>query len=291
LDSTGVTAIAFDSNASTQQYEMGTGYAGVGSANNFYLYNNTASSAAFVVNTSGNVGIGTTDADSKLKVELKPSGTVLASFRVGYNGTSTNYLDGDTNIFRNGSGNTERIRINSSGDTFFGINSKTDVPSNGGVYIAGDNSVGSTNSYAQMFVVHSSSVNHGIIIKELGSSGQALQTLNSSGTIIGGISTTNTATSFNTSSDQRLKENIADADDAGSKIDAIQVRKHDWKADGSHQDYGMIAQELQTVAPEAVSGDADSDEMMGVDYSKLVPMLVKEIQSLRARVNALEAEG
>ena len=97
-----------------------------------------------------------------------------------------------------------------------------------------------------------------------------------------------TAVLYNTSSDQRLKENIADADDAGSKIDAIQVRKYDWKADGSHQDYGMIAQELQVVAPEAVSGDPDSDEMMGVDYSKLVPMMLKEIQSLRARINTLE---
>ena len=89
-------------------------------------------------------------------------------------------------------------------------------------------------------------------------------------------------------SDQRLKENIADADDAGSKVDAIQVRKFDWKADGSHQDYGMIAQELMTVAPEAVSVPEDSEEIMGVDYSKLVPMLIKEIQSLRSRVAQLE---
>ena len=108
------------------------------------------------------------------------------------------------------------------------------------------------------------------------------------GTAVGSISVTGTATTYNTSSDQRLKENIADADDAGSKIDAIQVRKYDWKADGSHQDYGMIAQELQAVAPEAVSGDADSEDMMGVDYSKLVPMLIKEIQSLRNRVAQLE---
>ena len=107
-------------------------------------------------------------------------------------------------------------------------------------------------------------------------------------TLVGNITVSSTATTYNTSSDQRLKENIADADDAGSKIDAIQVRQYDWKADGSHQDYGMIAQELQAVAPEAVSGDADSEEMMGVDYSKLVPMLIKEIQSLRNRVAQLE---
>jgi hypothetical protein len=95
-------------------------------------------------------------------------------------------------------------------------------------------------------------------------------------------------TTYVTSSDQRLKENITDANDAGDKIDAIQVRQYDWKADGSHQDYGMVAQELMTVAPEAVSGDPESDEMMGVDYSKLVPMLIKEVQSLRARVAQLE---
>ena len=104
----------------------------------------------------------------------------------------------------------------------------------------------------------------------------------------GNISVSGSTVTYNTSSDQRLKENIADADDAGSKVDAIQVRKFDWKVDGSHQDYGMVAQELQTVAPEAVSAPADPDEMMGVDYSKLVPMLVKEIQSLRARVAQLE---
>ena len=55
---------------------------------------------------------------------------------------------------------------------------------------------------------------------------------NPNGTV-GTISTNASATAYNTSSDQRLKENIADADDAGSKIDAIQVRKFDWKADGS----------------------------------------------------------
>jgi hypothetical protein len=113
-------------------------------------------------------------------------------------------------------------------------------------------------------------------------------TTNASPSVVGSISTNGSTTAYNTSSDYRLKENIADADDAGSKVDAIQVRKFDWIADGAHQDYGMVAQELQTVAPEAVSAPEDPEEMMGVDYSKLVPMLVKEIQSLRARVQQLE---
>lgn len=105
---------------------------------------------------------------------------------------------------------------------------------------------------------------------------------------VGAITTNGTTTTYGTSSDQRLKDNIVDAPPASDDIDAIRVRSFDWKADGSHQKYGMIAQELQTVAPEAVSAPEDPEDMMGVDYSKLVPMLVKEIQSLRARVAQLE---
>jgi hypothetical protein len=105
---------------------------------------------------------------------------------------------------------------------------------------------------------------------------------------VGTIVTSGTSTAYNTSSDQRLKENIVDAPSASDDIDAIQVRSFDWKADGSHQKYGMVAQELVTVAPEAVSQPEDPEEMMGVDYSKLVPMMLKEIQSLRARVAQLE---
>ena len=66
------------------------------------------------------------------------------------------------------------------------------------------------------------------------------------------------------------------------------MRSFDWKVDGEHQKYGMVAQELINVAPEAVSRGDTEDDMMGVDYSKLVPMLVKEIQELRERVADLE---
>jgi hypothetical protein len=93
---------------------------------------------------------------------------------------------------------------------------------------------------------------------------------------------------YNTTSDSRAKHDIIDAPEASSLIDAIQVRSFKWNADNTEQRYGFVAQELVTVAPEAVSQPADPDDMMGVDYSKLVPMLVKEIQSLRARVAQLE---
>ena len=108
---------------------------------------------------------------------------------------------------------------------------------------------------------------------------------------IGSI-TQNTSTSvlYNTTSDYRLKENIQDAESASALIDALQVRQFDWKTDNTHQRYGFVAQELVTVAPEAVHQPVDPEEMMAVDYSKLVPMLVKEIQELRKRLNALESK-
>ena len=92
----------------------------------------------------------------------------------------------------------------------------------------------------------------------------------------------------NVSSDQRLKQNIEDADDAGSTIDAMQVRKFDWIEDGRHQSYGMIAQELAEVYPEAVSVPENEEDTLGIATGDLIPMLIKEVQSLRSRVAELE---
>lgn len=111
--------------------------------------------------------------------------------------------------------------------------------------------------------------------------------------LVGSITTSASATAYNTSSDARLKDNIADAGDAGAIIDALKVRQWDWKVDGLHQDFGFIAQEeAQVYAPAVTVGD-DGEEIERQwqrDDSKLVPVLVKEIQSLRRRLAALEAK-
>ena len=115
----------------------------------------------------------------------------------------------------------------------------------------------------------------------------AIVSLRRSGTEIGTISISTTAVAYNTTSDYRLKKNIVDAPSASNVIDAIKIRSFDWKS-GGHQDYGVIAQELEQAAPVAVTKGSDENDMWGVDYSKLVPILVKEIQDLRARVKTLE---
>ena len=110
------------------------------------------------------------------------------------------------------------------------------------------------------------------------------------GSDVGSIYYTNIGTAYSTTSDARLKKNIADADSASSLIDALQVRKFDWKAHGTHQRYGFVAQELVAVAPEAVCQPEDPDTMMSVDHSKLIPMMIKEMQSMRARIAELEGK-
>ena len=107
--------------------------------------------------------------------------------------------------------------------------------------------------------------------------------------LVGSITTSASATAYNTSSDARLKNNITDAGDAGAIIDALKVRQWDWKVDGLHQDFGFVAQEeAQVYAPAVTVGD-DGEEIERQwqrDDSKLVPLLVKEIQSLRQRLAA-----
>jgi len=150
------------------------------------------------------------------------------------------------------------------------------------VYSSGTNAIGGYQTAAGGYCFASYAVSNGGTYFHM--------VFSDAGTSHGSITSNGTTTSYNVTSDRRLKENIQDAESASNLIDSLQVRKFDWKSDGSHQRYGFVAQELVTVAPEAVHQPADPDEMMAVDYSKLVPMLVKEIQSLRIRIAQLEAK-
>jgi len=251
------------------------------------------------IDSSGNVLVGTTShfnySGSTTEITVGTSATGSSAggavtFVSNNGGTTLGYIgfqESEASVGTMGTrplkfttNNTERMRIDSSGNVLVGT---TDT----NVF---NNSSGSgINLRASGEVQIAVDGGEALYLNRMGTDGRVVN-FRKAGAFVAGIDVTSSAVTYNTSSDQRLKENIEDADDAGSKVDAIQVRKFDWKVDGSHQDYGMIAQELQTVAPEAVSTPEDPDEMMGVDYSKLVPMLVKEIQSLRARVNALETE-
>jgi hypothetical protein len=192
------------------------------------------------------------------------------TFRVKGAGTA-----GSTDAFQvAGTAPADAARIDSSGNLLVGTTNTSPASSNVvGLAVNNGGYISVTGSGTS--AIDSNRTNDGII-----------HAFRQGGTLVGSVSVTTTATAFNTSSDYRLKENIQDAESASTLIDSLQVRQYDWKLNGTHQRYGFIAQELVTVAPEAVYTPTDPEEMMAVDYSKLVPMLVKEIQSLRKRLAA-----
>jgi hypothetical protein len=108
----------------------------------------------------------------------------------------------------------------------------------------------------------------------------------------GSISTDGTNTSYNTSSDARLKTNVRPITGSGEIIDALKPSLFDWKT-GQKDSYGFIAQEAYAVFPQAVTkGDEDPDtitQQWAMDAGKFMPVAIAEIQSLRARVAHLEA--
>ena len=113
---------------------------------------------------------------------------------------------------------------------------------------------------------------------------------------IGTIRTNGSATAFNTSSDYRLKENVSYSWDATTRLKQLKPARFNFISDETNTLVdGFLAHEVQPIVPEAISGakDAvDNDgniEPQGIDHSKLVPLLVKTIQELEARITALEA--
>lgn len=241
------------------------------------------------INSVGSVGINNSDPDSTLNVKGQAKfGDTTDATQIRINASSnsgivegnapsglilrSNYVGSLSHIVFNTNGSTEAMRIRHDQKLLFGTIS---VGGEGGVTFNPSHS----NGAAQQIFNRASTTSTSVVMR-----------FRNAGTNVGQISHTNSSTSYITTSDRRLKENIVDAPSASDDIEAIQVRSFDWKESGEHQKYGMIAQELQAVAPDAVSEGDEDDDIMGVDYSKLVPMLIKEIQSLRARVAQLEED-
>ena len=100
------------------------------------------------------------------------------------------------------------------------------------------------------------------------------------------------AAAFSSSSDRRLKNNIVNTHFGINDLMRIQVRDYVYKADASNTlTTGFIAQELYEIFPNAVTRPANEEDMWSVDYGKVTPLLVKAVQDLNIKIEALEAEN
>ena len=127
--------------------------------------------------------------------------------------------------------------------------------------------------------------------------------LNPNGTV-GTITTNGSATAYNTSSDYRLKENVVTDWDGTTLLKQLKPSKFNFKADTDTTVQGFLAHEVSSIVPEAVSGEKDAvytaeevvkglavegqPKYQGIDQAKLVPLLVKTVQELEARIATLE---
>ena len=205
-------------------------------------------------------------------------------------------------IFDTGSSGsmTERARIDSSGYLLVGTTSTTP---------------GGASKSGKITLLHAGgSSTNGINLATTASSSRAIEFQYTGYGVTGFIATGTSTTSYNTSSDYRLKEDWQPMVGASERVKALNPVNFAWKVDGSRVD-GFLAHEAQAVVPEAVSGEKDAVELVdikdedgnvtgqeerpvyqGIDQSKLVPLLtaalqeaLAEIETLKARVSALEA--
>jgi hypothetical protein len=266
----------------------------------FYTGSSGSTSEAMRIDSSGNVGIGTDNPtvaleihDDSAKIHLRDTSTAATGvggvmrFQGNTSGTGApNNFAEIKGVKANGTTGGEFVVRTS--DTAGSLQERMRIDSSGAVM------VGKTSSGLGGDGVVIKPEGKLAVTRDAGAAGQFNRESNDGALLVfyraqataGSIAVSGTTTTYNTSSDVRLKRNIVDA--PSGNIDDIKIRSFEWKINDSHQKYGVIAQELFEVAPEAVSQGETEEDAWGVDYSKLVPMMIKEIQDLKAEVAALK---
>jgi len=246
-----------------------------------------ASTACELRLTSNNTGSGAGDRGRIVVYSARNDGTAYEAGKIEID-RSSGTADQAHILFatNNGSGNIERMRISSAGE----------------INVAGKssnaNNIGNT-----YFHVQNANRGHDLRFAKSESGSFDALVFYHNGSAVGYISYGNSSTSYNTSSDYRLKENVTAITSATDRLNQLNPVRFNFIVDPDTTVDGFLAHEVQDIVPEAITGtkDAVDDDgnavMQGIDQSKLVPLLVATIQeqqtaieALTARVTALEAE-
>ena len=227
----------------------------------------------------------------KLETDGTADGSgITIDTRTAHTRGEINFLDGtgsyDSNyVFKTATGSqlatpTEKFRVSPTGATVTGDMTVTDEMFIGTTAAIEDR---------KLSILYSRQSQAGILIKNGDSANAAVHMTfqNTNGTV-GTITVDGTSTAYATSSDYRLKENVDYTFDATTRLKQLKPARFNFIADADKTVDGFIAHEVSSVVPEAVTGEKDATEMQGIDQSKLVPLLVKTIQELEARITELE---
>ncbi len=150
-------------------------------------------------------------------------------------------------------------------------------------------------SPAKLNILNDGRTSYGAVFKTTDSTfGSPLAFLSSTGNMVGYVGTSATGTSYNNTSDRRLKENITPTHFGLADLMKVQTVDYNFITDEAKTvQTGFIAQDLDTVYPDAVTegGDDAKTKPWSVDYGRLTPLLVKSIQDLKAENDALKADN
>jgi hypothetical protein len=243
-------------------------------------------STRMTLESSGNVVIGGSPAASDARLTLMHTDPALF-----FHDTSAGQQDGAIQVsngtmkFLNGantnnvSGLSERMRLTNTGDLLV---STTNVsPHTDGSGVALRESAG---------ILVGVSGGHAIIAARHSSDGECIR-LQRDNADVGSIDVTSSGTTYTTTSDRRLKTDIQPIEHATDMLMAMNPVTHRWKADpDADAVVGFIAQEMQEIVPEAVSGEPEGDEMMSMDYGRITPVLVAALQDAHRKIEELSAE-
>jgi uncharacterized protein (DUF4213/DUF364 family) len=312
-------------NATNDAFQMTFMNVAQGSTTNYLGFNAYGSSytAALAITAAGNVGIGTTSPGYKLQV-LTTGGTTSQQLNVINNGsfgsTAANVAYSDYITYYQTSPVTEITSYNfaGAGSSYQYIplrlsgNPVTVTTGNVGIGTASPGAQldvygGTTRNFAvtdSTIITESTGDNFSFVqfrvntngtpkytyltLKNAGQSNQFWICANNSWTT--GVYLVQNGTAWSSSSDARLKNIIEPISNALSKVEQINPCIYSLKDDETNKRrVGVIAQDVYKVLPEAVDSTPESEQMMGVQYSDLIPLALAAIKELSAENTALKA--